>query len=464
MIRLLLYSNDPDLQVLLGPTLGGEFSLLHERRMDRMRQIITEGLCDVVILDLDCTTYPPQQQLGYFDQICGLGLPVVVMTDDDSRATAMDLIQRGVSNYIRKPPALPELRIVIRRAHELALLKREAENSRQRFPAPGRRELLGSSARAQTVHDLIRRVANLDAPVLITGETGTGKELIARSIHDLGVRKDRPFVAISCGAIPETLIEGELFGAEKGAFTGAVSRRKGYLEEAGSGTLFFDEIGELSPHIQVKLLRVLQQREFSRLGTSQLVPLNARLLFATHRDLLEMVEEGTFRQDLYYRVNVMGIQSPALRDHSEDIPQMAEYFLEEYCRLYQKATMGITPPAMTLLLEYGWPGNVRELENVIQSAIILTDEDTIQPHHLPKSMQRPDLLFLKGSLPDLSFEEQMQGYKIKLAYKAIQDCKGNKTLAARSLNISRTYLHRLIRSPGEDDESLSASGPASAPN
>jgi DNA-binding NtrC family response regulator len=460
MIRLLLYSNDPNLQVLLGPTLGVEFSLLYERRMDRIKQIITDGQCDVVILDLDCIAYPLQQQPGYFDPICDFGIPVVVMTDDDSRATAMDLVERGVSDYIRKPPALPELRIVIRRAHELALLKRELESSRQRYPALGCGPLIGSSAGSQAVQDLIRRVANLEAPVLITGETGTGKELIARSIHSFGMRKDRPFVAVSCGAIPETLIEGELFGAEKGAFTGAASRRKGYLEEAGNGTLFFDEIGELSPQTQVKLLRVLQQREFSRLGTSQLVPLEARLLFATHRDLLEMVEEGTFRQDLYYRVNVMGIKAPALRDHAEDIPQMAQHFLEEYSRLYQKPMTGITPAAMALLVEYEWPGNVRELENIIQSAIILSDEAAIHPHHLPPTMQRPDLVFLKDSLPGLSFEEQMQEYKIKLAHKAIRDCNGNKTLAARSLNISRTYLHRLIRGPSEGDDSF----PGSAPN
>jgi DNA-binding NtrC family response regulator len=381
------------------------------------------------------------------------------MTDDDSRATAMDLVQRGVSNYIRKPPALPELRIVIRRAHELAVLKREAESARQHCPAPGGGQLIGSSPQSQAVHDLIRRVANLEAPVLITGETGTGKELIARSIHNLGCRKDRPFIAVSCGAIPETLIEGELFGAEKGAYTGAASRRKGYLEQAGNGTLFFDEIGELSPQTQVKLLRVLQEREFSRLGTSQLVPLNARLLFATHRDLAGMVEEGTFRQDLYYRVNVMCIQSPPLREHPDDIPQMAQHFLEEYSRLYQKPVSRITSAAMASLLEYDWPGNVRELENAVQSAIILSDEDAIKPQHLPQNMRQTDLPFQGDSLPGLSFEEQMQDYKMKLAHKAIRDCNGNKTLAARSLNISRTYLHRLIRGAGEDGDLLTTSAP-----
>jgi len=457
MIRLLLYSQDLKLQSLLGPTLGSEFNVFFERRMDRIREIISKKQCDVLILDLDSTSYPVQQQLGFFDEIRDFGVPVVVMTDDDGRATAMDLVQRGVYNYIRKPPALPELKIVVRRAHEYAVLKQELEHARERLLPSGCDRLIGSSARSQVVYDLIRRVASRDASVLITGESGTGKELIARSIHNLGNRKNRPFVAVSCGAIPETLMEAELFGAERGAYTGAASRRTGYLEEAGNGTLFFDEIGECSPHTQIKLLRVLQEREFSRLGSSQPIPLQARLLFATHRSLTEMVTEGTFRQDLYYRINVMGIKSPPLRDHSEDIPQLAQHFLEEYSALYQTSMTRITPTAMALLLEYEWPGNVRELENVIQSAIILSDDDTIQPKDLPASMQCPDLLGVGDSEPGASFEEQMQDYKIKLAHRAIQECNGNKTLAARSLHISRTYLHRLIKDADQDGEPLSIS-------
>jgi DNA-binding NtrC family response regulator len=456
MIRLLLYSQDLSLQPLLAPTLGCEFSLFLERPMDRIREIISKGQCDVLILDLDSNSYPIQQQLGFFEEIRGFGVPVVVMTDDDSRATAMDLVQRGVYNYIRKPPVLPELKIVIRRAHEYAVLKRELESVRQRLPPPGCDQLIGSSARSQVVYDLIRRVANLEASVLITGESGTGKELIARAIHNLSDRRDRPFVAVSCGAIPENLIEAELFGAEKGAFTGAAFRRKGFMEEAGDGTLFFDEVGEFSPHTQVKLLRVLQEREFSRLGSSQLVPLRARLLFATHRNLLEMVEERTFREDLYYRVNVMGIKAPGLRDRTEDIPVLAQHFLDKYSRLYKRSMTRIAPNAMALLLEHEWPGNVRELENVIQGAIILSDDDAIHPRNLPNTMQHPDLLGLGDSLPGASFEEQMRDYKIKLARAAVEECHGNKTLAAQSLRISRTYLHRLIKGPVEDDDPMSA--------
>jgi len=456
MIRLLLYSQDADMHALLAATLGADFSLLIERRSSAIKEAISQKRCDVLIQDLDSNSSAIQNQLGFFDEIRDCGAPVVVMADRDSREIALDLVERGVYNYIRKPPVLPELKIVVRRAYEFAVLKRESERAREASVPSNCDQLIGSSARAQVVYGLIRRVANLDAAVLITGETGTGKELIARAIHSLGARKGRPFVAVSCGAIPDTLIEAELFGAEKGAFTDAAARRKGFLEEAGNGTLFFDEIGEFSAHTQVKLLRVLQERVFSRLGSSQLIPLPARLLFATHRNLLRMVEEGTFREDLYYRVNVMGIKSPPLRDHTEDIPTLAQHFLKEYSDLYQKPMTRVTVNAMALLLEYRWPGNVRELESVIQGAIILCDDDAIQPKDLPAAMQQPDLLGLGDALPGASFEEQMHDYKLKVVHKALQEYNGNKTLAARSLHISRTYMHRLIKDPEEADSTASA--------
>lgn len=456
MIRLLLHSHDVGLNAMFTPILGTEFSLFLERRTERVREIISHGQCDVLIMDLDPNSRPIPHQLEFFDEIRDGDVPVIVMTQDENREIAMEMVQRGVHNYIGKPPALPELKIIIRRAHEYAVLERELEDTRLRLRPAGCDRLIGMSAPSREVYDLVRRVADLEASVLITGESGTGKELIAHAIHNLSNRKGRPFVAVSCGAIPETLVEAELFGAERGAYTGAATKRKGYLEEAGNGTLFFDEIGEFSPHAQVKLLRVLQEREFSRLGGSQMIPLKARLLFATHRNLLEMVGAGTFREDLYYRVNVVGIRSPALRNHTEDIPILAKHFLKKYSRDYQKTINGFTPNAMSLLLEYEWPGNVRELENVIQGAIILSDNDIIRAHHLPKALKHPELLALGDPLPGASFEEQMQDCKLKVAHKAIQECKGNKTLAARSLNISRTYLHRLIRDPAEDDEGPSS--------
>jgi DNA-binding NtrC family response regulator len=451
MIRLLLYSQDKRLPLLLGPTLGSEFEVTLESNPEKVREQVRNQRCHVVILDLDSGSADQQR---FVDDMHSARVPVVVMADDDHREAAMDLVQRGVYDYFRKPPCLAELKIVVRRAYEHSRMRRDLDSMSQQLrvtATSGCDQLIGSSARLQHVYDLIHRVTRLNAFVLITGETGTGKELIARAIHNLSERQSSPFVAVSCGAIPETLIEAELFGYEKGAFTGAVGSRKGYLEQAGQGTLFLDEIGELSSQTQVKLLRVLQERQFSRLGSSAMVPLQARVLFATHRNLAKMVEEGRFRLDLYYRVNVMGIKAPSLRDHTEDIPTLARHFLEKYSEIYHKPVASITPGAMALLVDYDWPGNVRELENVIQKAIILTDDDSVGPQQLPEDLQQPDLLGLGDSLPAASFEDQLRDYKVKLAQKAVAECNGNKTLAARSLHISRTYLHRLIKDFMEEE-------------
>lgn len=311
----------------------------------------------------------------------------------------------------------------------------------------------GSSPQMRRVYDLIRSVTNINASVLITGESGTGKELIASAIHNLGSRAKRPFVAVSCGAIPETLIEAELFGHDKGAFTGTAGARVGYLEQAADGTLLLDEIGELSLSTQVKLLRVLQQREFSRLGCSRLIPLRARVIIATHRDLEEMVAQGTFRQDLYYRINVMRIDAPSLRDHPDDIPAISAHFLRQYSEMYQKTIHSIEPEAMAALQDYSWPGNVRELENIMQRAIILTTGDTITLDSLPGNLQEEhrDIVSIDDYHPSGSFEQKIRGYKVQLAMAAVRENSGNKTLAARSLQISRAYLHRLLRvaEPGE---------------
>jgi transcriptional regulator with PAS, ATPase and Fis domain len=253
---------------------------------------------------------------------------------------------------------------------------------------------------------------------------------------------------VCCGAIPETLIEAELFGHEKGAYTGTVGSREGYLEQAGDGTLFLDEIGELSLSTQVKLLRVLQQREFSRLGSSRLIPLRARLIFATHQDLAQMVTEGRFRQDLYYRINVMRIDAPSLQEHAEDIPTIAMHFLRQYSEQYGKLVDAIDRNAMALLQGYSWPGNVRELENVIQRAIIVAKTTSIAIEDLPANILEEGSADTDDCPSTSSFERQIRDFKLKLATDAVREHDGNKTLAARSLQISRAYLHRLIRPAG----------------
>ncbi len=314
--------------------------------------------------------------------------------------------------------------------------------------------LIGSGSSSQGVYDLIRRVSNLDAFILITGESGTGKELVARAIHNLSHRSAAPFVAVSCGAIPETLLEAELFGSERGAYTGSIGSREGYFEQAGKGTLFLDEIGELSLHAQVKLLRVLQQKEFCKLGSSRVIPTKARVLFATHRNLAQMVTEGKFRSDLYFRINVMQIQVPALRQRSEDIPLLANHFLRKYASEYGKTVESIHPAALSQLLNYDWPGNIRELENAIARGVIVTQGNCIAAEDLPDTLQpEEDVICVDQPISATnSFEEHLRQYKIKLANRAIMECNGNKTLAARSMRISRAYLHRLVRGCADDGD------------
>ncbi len=451
MIRLLLYSRDLKIQSVLAPATGVDFSIAMDSNRERVRRQVLDKRCDVVLLDLE--GYPLKDQLDFHTELQSLGTAVVVVADADP-GTRRELERRGIRDFCEKPLSLPELSAIVRDAHE-----HKPDNPIAPTPDYDCGELVGSGAKAKAVYDLIQRVASLNAFVLITGESGTGKELIAHAIHSRGQRESsvpdqtRRFVAVSCGAIPESLIEAELFGYEKGAFTGALARRAGYLEEAGDGTLFLDEIGELSQHTQVKLLRVLQQREFTRLGSSVATPLRARVLFATNRNLKQMVGEGSFREDLYYRVNVVGIHAPALRDRREDIPQLARHFLTMYARSYGKNVTSIGPEAMTLLSDYAWPGNIRELENVIQSAIVLADDTTIVPSNLSSELRQNDSKVLTDARWS-SFEDQLRDYKVKLAMEAIKECNGNKTLAAQSLDISRTYLHRLIREPGEDGPAL----------
>jgi DNA-binding NtrC family response regulator len=451
MIKIGLYSEDRALHPLLSSALGKEFRILLESDKDAMNSLVAAAECDVLILDLHSDHDSLQDRIAFSRQLIATNVPSVVMADDGLRSTAFELVRTGAFSYCRRPPSIRDLKTMLSRAYENSLLKRQLHTVQQRLEEPSSCDrLIGSSSQMQRVYQLVQRVTNLNASVLVTGESGTGKELIARAIHNLGSRATRPFVAVSCGAIPETLIEAELFGHEKGAFTGTVGAREGYFEQAGDGTLFLDEIGDLSLFTQVKLLRVLQQMEFSRLGSNKLIPLRARLVFATHRDLGKLVAEGKFRQDLFYRINVMRIDSPPLQEHPEDIPTIARHFLRHYAQSFQKPMDGIEPEAMEALQNYAWPGNVRELENVMQRAIILAPGQSVRAEDLTLHVQEDEADL--GEVVDIgdysvagSFERQLREYKVKLAVTAVRENNGNKTLAARSLCISRAYLHRLIR-------------------
>ncbi|HWE86676.1 MAG TPA: sigma-54 dependent transcriptional regulator [Terracidiphilus sp.] len=458
MIRVGLYSRDFSLKPLLSSALGKEFEFLAESTEAGIQRLALDEHCDVVILDLNSNHDGLKERIECATRLIEAQITLIVLADDVLRSMASELVGQGAYGYCRRPPSIRELRIMISRAHEHASVHRtanvqaapetsdvDAAPSAEPFAEYGEYAMIGSSPALQYVQQLIERVTSIDASILVQGESGTGKELVARAIHSRGPRAKKPFIAVACGAIPETLIEAELFGHEKGAFTGSTGSREGYFEQAADGTLFLDEIGELTPYVQVKLLRVLQQREFNRLGSNKLIPLRARVIFATHRDLAQMVVEGKFRQDLYYRINVMKIETPSLQDHAEDIPVIASHLLRRYSAQFGRPLHRIEPDAMAILESYAWPGNVRELENVMQRAVILASGKSVRAEDLPDNVREQAGDIIDDSIAGGSFEAQLREYKIKLAEAAIRENHGNKTMAARSLSISRAYLHRLVR-------------------
>ena len=315
-----------------------------------------------------------------------------------------------------------------------------AENQRLRDDV-GSDTLIGESRSMLRVTEFIGRVAKGDSTVLIRGESGTGKELVARAIHAASLRPTKPFIAINCAAIPDTLLESELFGHEKGAFTGAVSMKKGKFEAAEDGTLLLDEIGEMAPLLQAKLLRVLQQREFERLGGTRLLPFNARVIAATNKNLEQAIKSNEFRQDLYYRLNVVSVALPSLRDHREDIPSLAMHFAKLFAAKCKRGFKGITPEARSLLMQYSWPGNVRELENAIEHAIVLGLTEEILPEDLPEPLLEEQSSEVTAAL----YHNTLNQTKKQLVITAMDDAKGNHIEAARLLGIHPKYLHRLIK-------------------
>jgi len=316
------------------------------------------------------------------------------------------------------------------------------EELKERFrPA----NIIGNSNAMQEVYDLIAQVARSDATVLIRGESGTGKELVAHAIHYNSRRAERPFVRVHCGALPETVIESELFGHEKGAFTGAVAQRKGRFELAHGGTIFLDEIGDLSPAIQVKLLRVLQEREFERVGGTETLRTDVRLITATNRDLEALIAEGAFREDLYYRLNVFPIRVPPLRERKTDILLLADHFVEKYAKANHKPVKRIATPAIDTLMAYHWPGNVRELENCIERAVLLASDDTIHARHLPPTLQMPDAspVASRGTLQAI-----LDATERDLLVDALKASRGNKAKAARALGLTERLMGLRVRKHG----------------
>lgn len=365
-------------------------------------------------------------------------MPVVMITAHGTVESAIDAMKIGAADYISKPFDIEELKIIIQRCLEVVELATEVDYLRDELGEKLSTSLLGRSRVITELQELITKVADTPATVLIEGESGTGKEVVARLLHTTGGRAKKPFVAVNCAAIPENLLESELFGYERGAFTGANTRKKGKFEIASSGTIFLDEIGEMPLHIQVKLLRVLQEKVFERVGGNEQIKMEARIVAATNRNLKRCVREGSFREDLYYRLQVIPIFMPALRDRKEDIPDLVNYFLKKYD--YRGRIKGLTAEAFDTLQRYDWPGNIRELENAVERAVILCSQDYITPAYLPKEMV--DHIDTTGefviNLPDEGIS--LETVEHDLILMALEKSGGNQTKAARLLGITRSAL------------------------
>ena len=372
---------------------------------------------------------------------------VVMITAYATAETAVEAMKLGAYDYITKPFKVDEIKLIIQKALEKGHLRKENILLRREIESrAGFKNFIGKSEPMQRVFSLIRQVADTRSTVLITGESGTGKELVARAIHFNSTRKDKPFVTVNCGALPETLLESELFGYMKGAFTGAAANKQGLFEAANCGTIFLDEISATTPALQIKLLRVLQEREFMRLGGTTEIKVDVRVIAASNKDLLAEVSKGAFREDLYYRLNVIQIHLPALRDLKEDIPVLVDFFMNKFS--VGKEPKKITADVMKMLMSHRWAGNVRELENTIERLMILASGDTIDLEHVPESVknQQPCSELVPSNIPDegLNLEALLESAEKALLQKAMDKAGGVKTEAAKLLGLSfRSFRHRL---------------------
>jgi len=376
--------------------------------------------------------------------------PIIAYGWDARRKRALEAFRQGVVDFLEQPIDVQALKFAVDAACRRATLTRDLGAAQRMLSSSHVPGLLGNSKPMLRVSEVVRKVSGVLTSVLITGESGTGKGVVARALHDLSPRAQQPFVAFSASALPESLIEDELFGHEKGAFTGAIQSRRGRFEEARGGTIFLDEIGDLALPLQAKLLRVLQERSLERLGSNAAHPIDVRVICATSRNLEKMVQEGTFREDLYFRISVVEIRMPALRERAEDIPLLAEYFLRTFAKAHGKQIRSFRLGFLHALTGHSWPGNVRELQNVIERSLVLADGDgPLGVSDLPQDLQG---MAISEEIPKGSFHESVRAFRRELVRTALRRHAGNKQRAARDLGISRCYLHRLLNQLGIAEE------------
>lgn len=447
--KVLIVDDEASIRDSLRLLLKGSFDVHVASDGVEALEVVDTVAPDLVLLDL------VMPNLGGLDTLRKLRakdttLPVVMLTATNTVRTAVQAMKYGAIDYVNKPFDVEELTSIIvgaleERAADTAMQTPNLPSAATTLPEADFGPLVGRSSLMQELFARVTQVAERDTTVLITGESGTGKELVARQIHERSARAKGPFVAINCAAIPEALIESELFGHEKGAFTNAIERRLGHCELADGGTLFLDEIGELSLPVQVKMLRFLQEQEFYRVGRSKPVRVNVRIVAATNKDLERLVEEGSFRQDLYYRVNVIHLTIPPLRDRFEDIPGLVEHFVEKFSPQYGGKRLQFSAEAQRALVEHDWPGNVRELENVVESLLALCPGETIEVEDLPRRLTGARQQIVAPSANEvlsgaLKFEEAERIFETEMIVKALKKTGYVQTRAAELLGISRRIL------------------------
>jgi DNA-binding NtrC family response regulator len=447
---ILVVEDEPKMRRLLELQLGEEGFRAHTTPdAETALQTLNKEEFDLIVTDFKL---PGMNGLEFLQAVkrVNADLPVVVMTAYGTVESAVEAMKAGASDYVLKPFSLAELVLVIRKELDARKLREENRSLREALGHRYKYEnIVAQSDRMQAVLALVERVAPTNATVLVGGESGVGKDLIARAIHQHSRRASGPFVKINSTAIPENLLESELFGYEKGAFTGASTSKPGKFELADEGTLFLDEIGDVPPLTQVKLLRVLQEREFERLGGTRTLKVDVRLIAATNRDLRAALEDGTFREDLYYRLNVVAINIPPLREHKEDIPALANFFLEKFAREYGRPLQGITPQAMKLLTDFHWPGNVRELENAIERGVTLSTGTSLDVADI--QLDVAPARNAAGASFDLPPGMTLEQWEEEAIRNALRQANGNKSQAARTLGLSRNALRYRLSQLGVPD-------------
>ena len=425
------------------------FQVVELRDGDEVLPFLSTHHVDLVLLDLKMTRMDGITTMASMLQ-AGYNIPVIVLTAFSSVESAVLAMKRGAFDYITKPVDIEELKLAISRALNFRLLSAENQELKTRLHEKfGFDNIIGSSPAMQEMFATLSMVAPTDGTVLITGDSGTGKELIANCLHHKSHRKNGPFIKLNCAALHENLLESELFGHEAGSFTGAAARRKGRFELAHRGTLFLDEIGDMSPATQAKVLRVLQDGTFERVGGTETITVDVRLVAATHKNLRAMIETGEFRQDLFFRLSVVPIHLPPLRERTVDIPELARHFLDRYAKKNRKDIKGFHPEVLSLLMQYEWPGNIRELENTIERAVILCMGERITPHELPPQF------FPGTALPQKMHnggaEFTLRDLEREAIRATLNQTGNNKSLTAKKLGIARQTLLNKIKEYGLEE-------------